>query len=605
MVQRIINSFNGTVTNPFNCENAVDLINIVTGKKDPSTEIVLAHSKGLEAIETAKQSKSSKIEGPKLTTFCKRVGNKKVPKEISVYKTEVTVTRVLCFLQESNAQEKHEAYSHEWTDYPSSLFEESTKSEARFVMRKGNKSDFLSYLQSDIISITEVQLLPPDSKLQTAYYVDAMAFLQRFQNMGKVICGELPKCYLQKLLQMKPKDCNQIHFIGDRYDFNNDISLKNDERQRRTTSNVGPAYEISRGMKIPIWKNFMENPNNKARLLAFISNEWCEHSDWIPDGVSVFLGGTFEASGKAVCIGNKTVIVIPQLSCDDHEEADTRIFAHIGYGVNMFHSERAIVCANDTDIIILSMFYYNKFDIKEMWIEKKGTFLPVHTMVEALCVSTGVSQDELVNTILCTYIISGNDHLSYPFRRGKKRAAKTAISLLGKINAFANFGDAGYTFESNVKNSARLFFIHLYGRGDEFCSLDTLREHLFASSKSDLRSLPPTEDAFHFHFLRALYDILLYKRAHLCNLNLPPQTNFGRELIDGELMPIKMSKPAMPQTVKRKYCNCQSGCQNRCSCEKKNIPCTGGYTCTGSPNLCKRYPSESNTSTDSSESDSD
>ena len=66
---------------------------------------------------------------------------------------------------------------------------------------------------------------------------------------------------------MKPKDYNQIHFIGDRYDFNNDISLKNDERQRRTTSKVGPAYEISRGMKIPIWKNFMGNPNNKARLL--------------------------------------------------------------------------------------------------------------------------------------------------------------------------------------------------------------------------------------------------------------------------------------------------------------------------------------------------
>jgi len=333
---------------------------------------------------------------------------------------------------------------------------------------------------------------------------------------------------------MRSEDCYHIHFIDDHYDFTLDISLKNDERQRRAIRNYSPSYVIYEGMKIPSWNNFLGNPENKAGLLNFISNEWCAHADWIPEGLSLIIGGTFQVSGKAVCIINKTETVLSDLSCADHEEADTRIFAHLGYCVQQFQCELAVIFSIDTDVVILSMLYYNHFDIiKEMWIEKNNQFLPIHKMVNELCSSSRATQTELIKTVVCGYVISGNDHLSYPFRHGKKRAAKTAISLAGNINAFANFGDTGYSIEPDVKNDARLFFISLYGRGREFESLDSLREHIFASSKSDLRTLPPTEDAFHFHFLRVLYELLMYKRAHLCNLSLPSANNFDRQVING------------------------------------------------------------------------
>ena len=50
---------------------------------------------------------------------------------------------------------------------------------------------------------------------------------------------------------------------------------------------------------------------------------------------------------------------------------------------------------------------------------------------------------------------------------------------------------------------------------------------MFASSKSDLRKLPPTEVAFNFHFLHAVYQIAWYKRAHLSEPALLPPLEFG------------------------------------------------------------------------------
>ena len=73
---------------------------------------------------------------------------------------------------------------------------------------------------------------------------------------------------------------------------------------------------------------------------------------------------------------------------------------------------------------------------------------------------------------------------------------------------------------------------------------------MFVSSKLDLRSLPATEDAFYFHVLRALYQLLMYRRAHLSDLALPTATTFGRTLINGKLVPILMSKPAKPNIDK-------------------------------------------------------
>ena len=85
-----------------------------------------------------------------------------------------------------------------------------------------------------------------------------------------------------------------------------------------------------------------------------------------------------------------------------------------------------------------------------------------------------------------------------------------------------------------------------------------LRAHLFATMSSDLKFLPPTEDALKQQVLRVLMQISVSKSSHLSNPLYPNPTLFGREIVNGKLAPALMCKPAKPSVVKHKTvsCNC-------------------------------------------------
>ena len=47
--------------------------------------------------------------------------------------------------------------------------------------------------------------------------------------------------------------------------------------------------------------------------------------------------------------------------------------------------------------------------------------------------------------------------------------------------------------------------------------------------KGDIRTLPPTADAIHFHLFRRLFQLTIYKPAHHDHFKFPRVTNFSRE----------------------------------------------------------------------------
>ena len=97
-----------------------------------------------------------------------------------------------------------------------------------------------------------------------------MAFIQRFQTLGYKTFGTLVERYAAKIMERKPKGVNEIHFVGDHYDFPSETSIKTNERIfRRNTST--PQLLPAENCKIPNWKVLMKSSRNKATLLAFIS----------------------------------------------------------------------------------------------------------------------------------------------------------------------------------------------------------------------------------------------------------------------------------------------------------------------------------------------
>ena len=69
-------------------------------------------------------------------------------------------------------------------------------------------------------------------------------------------------------------------------------------------------------------------------------------------------------------------------------------------------------------------------------------------------------------------------------------------------------------------------------------SMNILRGHLFASSTSDLWSLPPTQDAINLHVRHALYQVMVCKCASITDMDpmLPLLTPYRRELINNKLI---------------------------------------------------------------------
>ncbi|KAG1650859.1 hypothetical protein GQR58_027673 [Nymphon striatum] len=299
-------------------------------------------------------------------------------------------------------------------------------------------------------------------------------------------------------------------------------------------------------------------------------------------------GSWSERPGNS-CDADGTYTDVDELYCPNHEETDTRIFAHIAScdDNNVF-----VIQATDTDIIFLAMYHFPRLpNVVELWVEKNDLFLSIHDLVNELAKAVGKDGLALTDTLLISYILSGCDSVSYPFKRGKKRTVKVALEHVDKHPTLSNCirHESGPSAHDQVITEARSFFCDLYGKPG-YLSLDKLRAHLFASSKLDLRSLPPTEDAFHFHVLRSLCQICLYKQASLSNPVLLPPEEYGR-IVDGDrLIPVMKSKPSKPSAAKLKYCKCKKkpNCLRNCPCAKAAVPCIIACACNGDREKCGR-----------------
>jgi len=216
--------------------------------------------------------------------------------------------------------------------------------------------------------------------------------------------------------------------------------------------------------------------------------------------------------------------------------------------------------ATDTDVILLCLFYIKYlYGLQELWVKKMDIYLPAHTISEALAVKYDVCAEDITSILIGSYILTGCDTVSYPYRRGKRRAYKTAIDSLINLLLLARYGDPGESLEvhDDVITAARCYMMSLYDRSNFGGSLDALRAHLFGNIKGDMHCLPPTEDAFQLHLRRALHQLAVWKRAHISQPTYPTATDFGRELVNGYLVATMMKKEPKPAEYKRaKYCRC-------------------------------------------------
>lgn len=586
--------------NPFreDVQELGGIINISTGLKCDSLDIIQAQSKGIAALKEAADRKSDKIPVVKIKTFAtkEKKPQSKVLKAQQLLKEERLIIRSMLFMDNVNDAEKRAALSHEWTNYPASLFEPCEKLKSGYAMRKGSKADYYhaikTFLGEHWIETESIEKQPGN----TVLIIDAGYFLHKKMSLGCTTYMELASKYIDEIFQVT--DANVINVVADRYDFPLSQSLKHEERERRMkgklTRNVN--YQPDDKLELPPFHDIMESMEGKANLMNYFSTSWQERHHLVPQGKVLILGGMGKERGSTTRLTHTDSVEIG-LHTDGHEEADTRLFVHLTYCVTRLGLPRIIIHANDTDIFVMAMYCINRVPgLEELWIYRDDTFIPIHSIVLHLSMKCQAGSLHLTSLLLGGYILSGCDTVSYPFMKGKKTALKVITSNPTEFEGLATFQEQGSnTTEEACLKSCTAFFCALYGRFG-FIHMDILRSHLFACSKADLRSLPPTQDAFVLHAKRAIYQMILYKEAINGQINVPSPTNYGRTIRDGMLMCVMMQKEAKPVALlsKRKvYCKCSdSKCLAGCRCKNARVDCTAGCLCTGDPERCHRINAE-------------
>ena len=219
-------------------------------------------------------------------------------------------------------------------------------------MRKVNKADYLTSIRASVGNVwTETATLPSTAE-SAVLIVDAMAFIQRNQHMESTTFSELQQKYLKQLMSNRPPNCNLIHFVRDRYDVSPSENLKYEERARieKSGKRKSKEYQPCDALPVPEWKNFMQNPNNKANLMNFLGESWAHQNS--------HLGSVFKDPGRTLLVSHGSEARdLPELSCRRHEEADTHMFAHMAYSVQVLGYRQAVVVATDTDVIMMCFYY--------------------------------------------------------------------------------------------------------------------------------------------------------------------------------------------------------------------------------------------------------
>ena len=203
-----------------------------------------------------------------------------------------------------------------------------------------------------------------------------------------------------------------------------------------------------------------------------------------------------------------------------------------------------------------------------------------------------VSAEVITSMVLVAYGITGCDTVSYPFNRGKKRVFQDLVANCAARQSLASYGQYDPSCDDPMEvefEPARRLFVSLYGK-QGYNDMNHPRAHMYGS-KSDLCHLPPTEDAFKLHILRGLYQLIIWKSAHLSDAKYPDVCLFGRKLSqNGFLEVVPSTLPAKPQAAtSKKFCDCKKGrCLKNCPCEKAKVICFISCGCSGQVSKCGR-----------------
>ena len=331
------------------------------------------------------------------------------------------------------------------------------------------------------------------------------------------------------------------------------------------------THQIIGTRNVPNYRQFLKRTGNNVDLVLFVSEYIMANSkDEIPYNKAIVIAGGFKNGEEARMVSSVSVENVEELY-STHEEADTRMVLH---AINLSSRfSRIIIRTDDTDVLVLLLHYTNKGLLaKETFmhaghsgkIVTKERFIPVHNIRDQL-------GDTFCQCLPSCHSLTGCDTTN---GIGKKTAFTTLQKLIdsGSVVGLANPDDPEWMA------AARVLVLSLYGCKRRSCAtLDELRYLLATTTDKPSRQLPPTEDAFKQHSLRACYQTMVWCKSHIAKPELVSPVGNGWSHGAEGLRPTMFTQESVPadlRDITHLYCKdreCKFG--TKCTCLMAGLRC--------------------------------
>ena len=286
---------------------------------------------------------------------------------------------------------------------------------------------------------------------------------------------------------MQLKKTSRIEVVFDDY---RNVSIKNVERNRRSSGNQLLFKTIVSSTVIKQWPLFLSCNENKNALIAFVVSKWKKEKYrslienkcvYVTDAENVFK------------INHDSIFLVENLK-SNHEEAGIRMTLHAKYASNSY--DRILIASPDTDVFVLCVSFQNYIDGRIYFlsgVKNSRRIIEIKAVGENFVTSMNVcnATDELfLASIIGFHSFTGCDTVSTFSGRGEAKPLKPVTKILRYTEAFSMFGKE-ITLPDSLVNTLENFVCHMYGRKEN--DVDNVRYRMYCKSgrKISCDGLPP------------------------------------------------------------------------------------------------------------------
>ena len=354
---------------------------------------------------------------------------------------------------------------------------------------------------------------------EKAVFIDGMPPLHLVPLTGMKTFKDWVNFMLKRKVLKFLKEADEIHVVYDCpeiWGFNLKKKLQ-DERDSKSMEFPTLVGDITDSTPIPStakeWPNLLANRENKKKIIKYIGETLIGLKDTLEARKGIVIGGCTE-DGKTYLVKGGSIEPLQELQCN-HEEADTRIFAH----AKLTEKNICHIVAADTDILSILLLNFDHFTAKTMLLDQSdhGRVLHMNALVNAMnedqdtdLIALKQRNDISIPMFFAlVHLLIGSDILCSPRGFGPAMVLKACIDfspfLFSKEKGIQNlrFDDHNCEdaycrfilalYKKRYANKIKMSADEMFGTTNIGDTLQTVRENVFLQTLENNSVIPSKE----------------------------------------------------------------------------------------------------------------